>query len=503
MRIHLGVGISLITIGMTLALWASYDARPGSVPPFAYGMVLSAPPAAPEPASAEQPAETQPPAAPAVPIAEDITQPLDLESIYGSLNFNSLQAIEGATEPLVPTATMPLRVLWAVTYLPPEQWAPPRWIVVAVVADAYADFTLVPLAGDDAAARDAVIYAGADVPLAEVLAGKPFAAGSAELPAARLPDSARCFHDMILVRRSALLRAGLEPKLQTPNVMVVGLGWPGQLEDAVRRALPLWETYRISARPVDLAVDRDSSAWWMGACGLAAILAGGSLILATGLVALGRLGPRSNSAVEWLVAGSRFLAKNPRDYAKILGLTIAAVVAGAAWGGPQALGEFLRSFAAGTGQCPLAQVGLRSAAIGPSDLLDRFVMTLMVTLLLRALMGIGVPSLLPGLGAVTALAHNLAWGVFLAPATLTLLDRLPIRGSVVAVEIQAYALLAFGAWRVLAGVLWPKSFGLERRREGYAAGLNELYRLIPLAGAILTVAALLETGLLAALSHWR
>jgi hypothetical protein len=104
---------------------------------------------------------------------------------------------------------------------------------------------------------------------------------------------------------------------------------------------------------------------------------------------------------------------------------------------------------------------------------------------------------------VTALALNVAWGVFLAPATLTLLDRLPIRGSVVAVEIQAYALLAFGAWRVLAGVLWPKSFGFERRREGYAAGLNELYRLIPLAGAILTVAALLETGLLAALSHWR
>ena len=203
--------------------------------------------------------------------------------------------------------------------------------------------------------------------------------------------------------------------------------------------------------------------------------------------------------LEWLVAGSRFLAKNPRDYAKILGLMIAAAVAGAAWGGPQALGEFLRSFGAG----PLAQVGLRSADLGPSDLLDRFVMTLMVTLLLRALMGIGVPSLLPGLGLVTALAHNLAWGVFLAPATLTLLSRLPIRGSVVAVEIQAYAILAFGAWRVLAGVLWPKSFGLERRREGYAAGLNELYRLIPLAGAILVVAALLETGLMAALSHWQ
>jgi hypothetical protein len=508
MRIHLGVGISLITAGMTLALWASYDARPGSVPPFAYGMVLFAPPATPPPsaenqppAGAEQPTPEQPapPAAPAIPVPEDITKPLDLESIYGSLNFNSLQEIERAAERLVPTATLPLRVLWAVTYLPPDQLAPPRWIVVAVVADAYADFTLVPLAGDDAAARDAAIYAGADVPLAEVLSGKPFAAGAAGLPAARLPDSARCFRDMIIVRRSAMLRAGLEPKLQTPNVMVVGLGWPGQLEDAVRRVLPLWEKYKISARPVDLAVARDSSAWWMAAGGLAAILTGGSLILAAGLLALGRLGPRSNSVLEWLVAGSRFLAKSPRDYAKILGLMIAAVVAGAAWGGPQALGEFIRSFGAG----PLAQVGLRSSAIGPADLLDRFVMTLMVTLLLRALMGIGVPSLLPGLGLVTALAHNLAWGVFLAPATLTLLSRLPIRGSVVAVEMQAYAILAFGAWRVLAGVLWPRSFGLERRRDGYAAGMNELYRLIPLAGAILVVAALLETGLTAALSHWQ
>jgi len=61
----------------------------------------------------------------------------------------------------------------------------------------------------------------------------------------------------------------------------------------------------------------------------------------------------------------------------------------------------------------------------------------------------------------------------------------------------AYAVMALGAWRVLAGVLWPGAMGLRTRREGYAAGTEDLYRLIPLAAAILAAAALVETALVA------
>jgi hypothetical protein len=60
----------------------------------------------------------------------------------------------------------------------------------------------------------------------------------------------------------------------------------------------------------------------------------------------------------------------------------------------------------------------------------------------------------------------------------------------------AYAVMALGSWRVLAGVLWPGAMGLRTRREGYAAGTEDLYRLIPLAAAILA-AALVETALVA------
>ena len=384
----------------------------------------------------------------------------------------------------------------AVQWLPPGSLAMPRSIILCVVDDADADRLLAPLIvkGD----RMAPLLAATDAPLSVVFADKRFPKGAADVPAARLPDSVRCLGDMILVRRSAASRVGLEPKSPAPNMLVVTFGRPGVLEEVMRLAEPLWKSRRITVRPIDLALGYGSAARWMGAAALALMLAGGSLLAACGVAALGRRGGTHHDIVDRVLAGARLVNGHRAEYARVLALLTAALVVGGAWGGPEPLGDLLRENGAG----PLARVGLESAELGTAQLGDFLLNALLGNVLLRALLVIGLPGLVPGLGLVTAAVQNVIWGVALAPSTLTLLDRLPLRAVVTVLEGQAYALMALGGWRVLAGVLWPGAVGERSRKAGYSAGLSELYRVIPLAAVVLLVAALVETGIEAAMSWW-
>lgn len=528
MRIVLGLGIVLVAAGVTVSVWASHLARevppPGPVAEFRTGLHFFVPPANLKSTSSEgRTAEPSPPGAASgqlpAPPAESAATPaskekevgaapaattggtpsgnLDFQALFASLKPEDVEDIRRRLEPVGINQLLAVRLRVGVAYVPDDAISPPRSIGLAVVSDADADRCLAPLAGQGGDKREA--YLGTDAPLGKLLSGDGFPRGAADVPSARLPASARCFADMVLVRESAAARLGLAPQAAAPNLVIVALDLPGRLEDAMRLVWPLWQERGISARPIDWHLDGAGLPRCLGTAAIALLLAGGSLLVGAGLVALGQVGDLKNAVLARLLGGVRMLADHRQAYGRVLAAMTAALILGAVWGGPAPLGDFARE----TAIEPLASVGLESAGLGPRELLDLFLMTLVTNVLLWGVVVIAVPSLAPGVGLVTALAHNLAWGVVLAPATLTLLDRLPLRAAVVVVEGAAYAILALGAWRVLAGVVWPQTLGCETRRQGYAAGMEELYRLVFLAAAVLAVAALMETGLMAALSHWR
>ncbi|MBE3124000.1 MAG: hypothetical protein IMZ65_04280, partial [Planctomycetes bacterium] len=302
----------------------------------------------------------------------------------------------------------------------------------------------------------------------------------------------------ILVRRSAAGRLGLEPAAEAPNLLVATIDVPGRLEEAMVLARPLWPDRRIAVRPIDWALDPAGGPRRLGLVALALILAGGSLVVATVLPALGRLGEDARAPASWVADGARLLGGRA-DYGVVVAAMMAALAAGAAWGGPPGAGDLARELVAE----PMARVGLESAAPEAGQLLGFFVTAMMTNVLLWGLVAIGAAGLVPGLGLALALAQMLAWGVTLTPDTLTLLDRLPLRAAVAVVEAGGYALLALGSWRVLVGTVRPQALGQERVRQGYGAGLSHLYRLIAPAVALVVVAAALETVLLAVVGHWR
>jgi hypothetical protein len=174
----------------------------------------------------------------------------------------------------------------------------------------------------------------------------------------------------------------------------------------------------------------------------------------------------------------------------------AALMIGAAWGAPLLRGGLMGP-AVGQEQPTLSMIGLSGARPGPLALFMALLWTAAGNFVVRAVLLIGMPALVPGLGPAAAIGQALVWGAGLAPTTATLLERLPLRAAVAAVEVHAYAAMALGAWRVLVGVARPRALGQERRRAGYAAGAADLYAVLPLAGAILLAAALLETVLVA------
>lgn len=490
------MGILLLGAGLALGAWASHLARSAAAPPFACGLTVFAPPRGwgETPATATKPGPPSPSETPAPP-ADAPAPPLDLASLYGTFRAEDRQALAGALDGLRGSGWLDLHIRSAL--LPAARhiadW--PQGVMLAVVDDGQADRVLDPLV--PAAERGVDVYLGTDLALARLVAGYDFPPAAAASRASRLPDSARCLRGMALVRASAADRFAIAAGDAACNATVAELARPGDMEEAMRRLWPLWQARGLSARPVDLALGTGSLPRWIGTAALAMILAGGSLLLMTGLGAAGRTTPGRNPVLAHLAGSARVLGENRRDYGAVLAVIMAVLVVGAAWGGPPGLGDLAREIA---GE-PLARIGLTAVPLGWTEALDLFVMALLVNVLLAAMMGIALPAMVPGLGVMAAAIQFLAWGVLLAPATLTALDRLPLRAVVAAVEGHAYALLALGAWRVLAGVTRPAALGQTRRREGYAAGLADLYRLLAPAAVILLAAALLETALVAVVSH--
>jgi len=480
---RVAVGILLLGTGLALGAGASRLARSGAAAPFACGLTVFAPP---RPATVEP----DPPPSSAAP-----ARPIDLASLYGTFRAEDRQALAGALDGLRGSGWLDLHIRSALLPAPRHVADWPQGVMLAVVDDGQADRALDPLV--PAVERGAQVYLGTDLALARLVAGYDFPPAAAGSSASRLPDSARCLRGMALVRVSAAERFAIAAGDAACNATVVELTRPGDMEEAMRRLWPLWQARGLSARPVDLALGTGSLPRWLGTAALAMILAGGSLLMMTGLVAAGRTTPGRNPVLAYLVGSARVLDENRRDYGAVLAAMMAVLVVGAAWGGPAGLGDLAREIA---GE-PLARIGLTAVPVGWTGALDLFTTALLVNVLLAAMVGIALPGMVPGLGVVAAGIQFAAWGVLLAPTTLTALDRLPLRAVVATVEGHAYALLAFGAWRVLLGLARPGALGQKRRREGYAAGLADLYRLLAPAAVILLAAALLETALVAILSR--
>jgi hypothetical protein len=511
---RIAVGAVLLAAGVGLCLWAPHLARQARVPPFGYGLVLGGmtqedgaeegAAEAPEgetptgdPAegnSADEPAETQPPQPDSpsddAPTEDADASPegLDLEPRQRALTSEDLEAVRAALEPLETGPVLAVRAMREVPYAPPDGWGFVRSVHVAVVADAEADRALVPLAGD------ADVYLAADVPQADLFARLGVSEAGASIETVSLPESASVLQRHIFVRRRAAEILDLAPKEAAPNRLLVALARPGALEDAGPAALSLARDRRIEAFPVDLAIGSERAERRLGVAGLALELAGLAVLGLAALAWLGQRTPPEAFALRQIVEGAGRLARLRRTYGVVLAC-LAAVLAAGATGAAEPLAPLTQM----VGTPPLARIGLTTLRPGASDLVGVFLTTASADIILKAFVGIGIPSLLPGLGLVAAFAGRLLGGAGLAPATLTLLERLPMRAAVAGVKVHAYAALAVGAWRMLLGTVRPSALGQKTHRMGFAAGGAQLYALLPLAMAILVAGALLETVLVAVL----
>jgi len=512
------LGLALAGAGVAVVAWAAALAADRPAQPFGYGIQLYAPPKGWDEPQDDQPEERQPegvsgrpgdappepePSAEAaggeaeavtdVPAAEtdESPQSADLESLFGTLSPEDVEAARAALGQPADAGVLPVRLMRGLGYrMPGSRWlATP--LALALVPDAEADRALVPLAGE------AAVYVGLDADLADVLARYDFPAPASEARAARLPEAATCLEGLLLVRASAAEQFGFEAGEGAPNLLVAEVAPIGSLEPALSRAWPLVKERGISPRPIDLELAPAEAAWGVGVAGLALVLAGGTVLVAGVVLALGRRAPARHAVAEYVLAGARVAAGNRAAYGWVLAAMCLALVVGAAWGGPADVGLFLRTAGAGH----LAKVGLTFAPVEPQELLNLLFLTVVANVLLWGLLVMGIPGLVPGLGLMVALVHNVAWGAALAPATLTFLERLPVRGAVVAIELQAYALMALGAWNVLLGLVKPEALGQTTRKLGYAAGVDRLYRMLPLVVALVVAAALAETLLVAAFRY--
>lgn len=511
---RIAVGAVLLAAGVGLCLWAGHVARQARVPPFGYGLVLGGmtredgaeesaaePPEGETPTgdptegdSPDEPADAQAPqpdspADDSPPDEADASpEGLDLEARQRALTPEDREAVRAALEPLETGPDLAVRAMREVLYAPPDGWGFSRSVHVAVVADAEADRALVPLAGD------ADVYMAADVPQADLFARLGVSEAGASIETASLPESASVLRRHVFVRRRAAETLDLAPKEAAPNRLFVTFARAGMLEEAGPAALSLARDRRIQAFPVDLAVGPERAERWLGVTGLALELAGLAVL---GLAVLARLGQRTppdTFALRHVVEGAGRLAGLRRTYAVVLAC-LAAVLAAGATGAAEPLAPLVQM----VGTPPLARVGLTTLRPGASDLVGVFLTTAAADIILKAFVGIGIPSLVPGLGLVAAFAGRFLGGVSLAPTALTLLERLPMRAAVAGVKLHAYAALAVGAWRVLLGTVRPSALGQKTHRLGFAVGGAQLYALLPLAMAILVAGALLETVLVALL----
>ncbi len=544
---RLVLGVVLVAAGAGLATLASRMARGVEVPPFGCGLLVwglpertdeaqegepgpegevpagnpadSPPPAADAVTEGESPpseGQVAPPSDPQAPPrsppsdtgtdgpAEGATPvtgaaepaeppgPVDLGPWLRPLTPEDRAAIREAFEPLGIGATLAVRAVKGAEYVPPGGWLPVRPVYLAVVTDEEADRVLVPLAGD------ADVYLAAEDYLTAALTPEG-AEAAADLRTATLPASARLLRSHVLVRPRAAEALGLSTEGPAPNCLAVTLVRPGALEEAGPAALSLGRDRRVRPVPVDLAVRADRPERWLGVAGLALEVAGLAILGLAAVRRLGRAEPPSTIVLRHVVEGAEGLA-GQRAFGPVLTAMAAALAVGAVWA-PPTLVEVLQTLTHDPRLLSLSSIGLSGLRPEAGALVSVFLNTALVDTLWNGVVAIGVAALVPGLGLVTATAGRLLEGTALAPVTLTLLDRVPLRAAVAGVKVHAFAALAVGAWRVLLGTVRPSALGQENRRMGFAAGAAELYGSLPLAMAILLAGALLET-LLVALVGW-
>ncbi len=517
-------GVAALAVGLGLWSGARYLASSEPVPPFGAALTLFAPvegwdepPAAPpespetvpaptkapppgdasadaatpDPQAADSPADGTP-AAPEAPAKAppEPARPFDIGALYKTFSDEDLAAAEAALAPYA-AGRLPLRLVWQLD-LPPAPDAPfyalGRAYALALVPDETADAVLPGVVADGPAGAD-VYVGGPDAPAA-LLGRYDLATDLAGLRVARLAPSARALEGLVLVRRSAAARVGLADTPDGRNMQVLPLGDPADLEAACRAALPLWTERGLSYRPVDRTVP----AWPAGAIGVAAlglILAGGAALAWAACAVAVRRAPRTTVG-GWLHTALALLVHHRRALAAVVLALVVAAVIGAATLGP-GVQRFMAAFTAGGRVPELTRVGLAGARPGLEPLASKLLGTAVGDVGVRGVVLISIPSLVPGLGLVSAAGQHALWGGALAPVTPTGLARLPLRAVPAAAGLLGYAALALGGWLALVGLARPAALGRARRRDGYAEGLERLYRLIPAAVVLLVAAALIET----------
>jgi hypothetical protein len=526
LRAAVGLGIILLAVGVTLSLRASASARREPVAPFAYGLNLFVPvrgesagpapeksAADAEPAPAEQPsagaaaapseaAEAADPAgvpalAPKAGEAAEGAGPrtIEVQAAYKPLGADERSAVAEAFGGL--DADGPIYVRWTnvVVWAPGDAFSPPRACALAVISDADADRWLDPLVPPDA--RGAGAYLGVAEGLEEMLAGTRFADAVEGVTTARLPAEAAVLEWMVLVRPAAAEGLGLAGADAEPNVAILALRRPGTLEEAMRRLWPLWQSRGLWIHPVDLRLARGAGARWVGLAGLAAMLAGGALLVGAAVRRLAARAQNGKPFGDLLIGAAQLAAGRPGRHALASVLVVAAMAAGAAAGWPAA---GLVPGAEGGAATGLGMVGLSAAPVPMATVVMLLVRQAAARFLGLGLL-MGLPALVPGVGWLVLLGEQAVGGMALDPATLGLLDRLPLRAGVAALEVQAAALLLVGAAEVWLGVVRPAALGCASRRAGYVEGVRRLCRLLVLALVISGAAAVVETLFIAAVSH--
>lgn len=479
------VAIAFLAAGIALAVAGAYQARSEPMPEFGYGVVFASP------QSPKEPAEGEP--APSSPASPSPGKPWELEPFFSLLSAEDIHAAEEALAPLEPQGFLPIRMVYSLVYTSEGAIPYKLPVTIAIVADEDADRVLAPLCGPGTGA--APIYATRGLPLAEILADAGLTAEVSDRLSADLPISARVFRDAIFIRRSAAASLGIKVKGEEPNALAMALGRPGQLEEAVRLVQPLRASNNLRLDATDMAISRGSTAWWLGVAGLAMILVAGAVFVGGTVTGLAGRPEPERAGLAPLHAGLKLLSERRELFHYALAAMTVAMIVGGCIGAPWPFVPFIQQSA------PLAQVGLETLGLGGMALVNIVLMAFLFYFLVVGLAVISASSLLPGIGPALAGVGVFIWGVTLAPSTLTMLDRLPLRAVVATLACQAYAILVVGGIGIFLGVARPKNFGVQNRWLGYKMGVLLLYRLIPLSGVLMGAAVLLGAILLAVMSH--
>jgi hypothetical protein len=124
-----------------------------------------------------------------------------------------------------------------------------------------------------------------------------------------------------------------------------------------------------------------------------------------------------------------------------------------------------------------------------------FALAILANNALRAgLLNLVLPSMIVPFAGVVWYAYSLfTVGLLLAPADRDGWLVLVPHSLTVVMEVQAYVLLALGAYLLGRAWIWPRTVGAENRRQAYVGGLRQLGLLSLPALALLVVFAFYES----------